>query len=124
MKTHDLARQLTSLAKALKALPNMEVDGLSKLVPTNSAVSDESIAMGLTTMAALSDIDKQQWHMFIQQHKLPIEIRPRDASRDIIGKILTYLQNDREASQRLARSAAEKPTTSPELQRALQLLLR
>lgn len=125
MRTQTLSKALSDLAKALKALPDMEVSDLSKLVSASASLSNASIAMGLTTLVALSDIDKNQWIAFITENNLPIEIRPRDASRDILGKILNYLQANREARNMLAHSArSERSTTSPELQRALQLLLR
>lgn len=125
MKTHELARALVALSKALKTLPDMEIDSLSSLSISSPHLSNESLAMGLTTLVALSDIDKAQWKGFILENNFPIEIRPRDASRDILGKLLTYLQNNREARNKLAHSTrGEKSTTSPELQRALQILLR
>ena len=125
MKTHALARQLVSLSKALKALPNMEIHDLASLPVGSPQLSNESLGMGLTTLVALSDIDKAKWRIFIEENGFPIEVRPRDASRDILGKLLTYLQNNRDARNKLAHTAArDKSTTSPELQRALQILLR
>lgn len=125
MKTHELAKQLSALSKALKILPNMNIEDLGSLGRPSRTLSDDSIAMGLTTLAALSDVDKTQWQNFILDHQMPIDVRPRDASRDILGKILTYLQANKDARRRLANSSANRPSsTSPELQRALQLLLR
>ena len=121
MKTHALARQLTALARALRNLPDMEVDGLKNL----QSGSDSNIALGLSTLTSLSTIDKSEWLEFIHLNNIPVEIRPRDASRDIIGKIMTYLQENEDARQRIARAATEqKSSVSPELQRAFSILLQ
>lgn len=125
MKTHELAKALVVLSKALRALPDMEIDALSSMSASSPNLSNESVAMGLTTLMALSDIDKTQWKNFITENNFPVEIRPRDASRDILGKLLTYLQNNREARNKLVNTTrGDRSNTSPELQKALQILLR
>jgi len=125
MRTHELARALNSLARALRNLPDMEIDQIGTLHTTGSEMGNESIALGLTTLNALSEVDKQQWRDFIDEHNFPIDIRPRDASRDIIGKLLTFLQANPTARNRLEKSAKNtRSSTSPELQRALQALLK
>lgn len=121
MKTHELAKNLSALVKALRSLPNVEVSGLEKLLGGNQ---HSSIALGLTTLTMLSEIDKTEWRLFVEENDLPIEIRARDASRDIIGKIMNYLQNNADARDRIASAAtSKKSSTSPELQRALNILL-
>lgn len=57
-------------------------------------------------------------------HGFPIDVRPRDASRDIIGKLLKFLEENPDARNRLNHAAQKgRSETSPELARALQLLL-
>ena len=121
MKTHTLARQLTALARALRALPDMEIDNLKNL----QLSTDKNIALGLSTLTSLSTIDKSEWVEFINHNNIPVDIRPRDAARDIIGKIMTYLQENDEARRRIAKAATEqKSSVSPELQRAFNILLQ
>lgn len=120
MKTHDFAKQLTVLAKALRALPNIEVEQLGNL-----QAKGPNLAVGLSTLTSLAEIEKAQWIDFIRQHDLPIEVRARDASRDIVGKIMNYLQTDKDARNRIANAAASsRGSVSSELQRAFDILLR
>ena len=75
-------------------------------------------------MAALSRIDKQQWCSFISEYQIPVDVRPRDASRDLIGKVLRYLDENRSAQRKLLnKSKRTREQVSPELIKALDLLL-
>jgi hypothetical protein len=125
MRTHELAKALGQLSKALRSLPDMEIEALTSMSSPGQILSNDSIAIGLATLADLSSIDKRQWRDFIQENNLPIEVKSSYSSRDILGKLLNYLQNDKDARNKLVHSTRnEKSSTSPELQRALQVLLR
>jgi hypothetical protein len=83
------------------------------------------MALSLSTLVELSRVDKRQWLALIDELGFPIEIRPRDASRDIIGKLLTYLESNESARERLKTKAASKGAqASPELMKALNSLLK
>src|SRR5712691_7134220 len=60
---------------------------------TARPVSTSQIAVNLSTLAELARIDKRQWLNFAREYHLPIETRPRDAARDILGKVLVYLES-------------------------------
>jgi hypothetical protein len=60
--------------------PNSELDSLRVDTPTKTP---NSAAASLSTLVALSALDKSQWVTIIQDHKLPIAVRDRDASRDV-----------------------------------------
>lgn len=127
MKTYELANALTTLSKLLKGMPNVELRDLS---PENlarpSGVSDEhaEAVIGLHTLVTLSKIDKKQWLSLISEHNFPIDIRLRDGSRDIIGKLFGYLEDNPAAQQKLKRAAERySPGASKELNRALAMLL-
>jgi hypothetical protein len=125
MKTHDLAKQLVTLSKALRQLPNMPVEDLGLATPHRRSIEPSSIPVALSTLVALNDIDKRQWIYFIHENGFPIEIRPRDASRDILGKLLKFLEQNPEARGRLTSAAQrERTSTAPEIRRALDLLLK
>ncbi len=126
MKTHDFAKQLAVLIKALRQLPNMPLEDLGLVsAPRVRVVDQSSIPVALSTLVALNEIDKRQWISFIQENQFPIEIRPRDASRDILGKILKFLEQNPEARGKLTNAAQrERTSTAPELRRALDLLLK
>lgn len=124
MKTHEVASILSALATALRKGPNVPLDELGSSVK-RSKPNPEGIPLALSTLVALADFDKSQWLTFIRENSLPVDVRPRDASRDIIGKILNYLAENPEARQRLSNTAkSTRSETSPELMRALDLLLR
>ncbi|MES0098637.1 hypothetical protein [Mesorhizobium sp. M0019] len=125
MKTHDIAKILNTLAQALRKAPNQTLDELSEPKPARAPVDAKDVPMALSTLLALSEFDKSQWQQFITDFRLPIEVRPRDASRDILGKILTYLEKNPAARKSMSNAARHSPSdTSPELMRALQFLLK
>lgn len=123
MKTHDVAKILSTLATALRSAPNQTLEELAS-TPSKKKPDAESIPIALSTLIALSDFDKGQWLNLIQEYGLPIEVRPRDASRDILGKILKHLEQNPDARKKLVQSTnKDRSETSPELLRALQFLL-
>lgn len=126
MNTHDLAKQIGNLAKALRQLPDMPIEELGFLNgPRTRVIDQSSIPIALSTLVALNEIDKRQWISFIHENRFPIEIRARDASRDILGKLLKFLEQNPEARGRLTNAAQrERTSTVPELRRALDLLLK
>jgi hypothetical protein len=61
----------------------------------------------------------------IRENGFPIEIRPRDASRDIFGKLCAYLESNPQAQEKLKASVNKTSgKSSPELMRALATLLK
>jgi hypothetical protein len=126
MKTHDLSKHLNLLARVLRQLPNMDVEDLPYPSARQTRMVDQSsIPVALSTLVALNDIDKRQWLSFIDENQFPIDIRARDASRDILGKLLRFLERNPEARNRLtSRVQRERDSTAPELKRALELLLK
>lgn len=126
MKTHELADVLESLAKLLRSGPNSTL-GDVEIRDKLSRARDQSrhIAVNLATLSKLAEIDKQQWLTFIEEYQLPIDLRPRDAARDIIGKLLRYLDSHPEARKRIETPRTGKTDDeSPELMKALSFLLR
>ena len=115
MKTHELAKQLTALARALRQLSDMPIEDLGLATAPRTRVVDQStIPIALSTLVALNEIDKRQWIYFIQENNYPIEIRARDASRDILGKLLKFLEQNPEARGRLTNAShRERTSTAP-----------
>lgn len=139
MRTHEFASYLVVLARLLRRGPNIDLreahrmNSLFFTVPTSShrpsrqpqALRKEDIPVALNALLALSTIDKRDWADLIQDLGLPIVIRPRDASRDLLGKVLTLLEKDPHARDALTASVKSKSTrASPELMRALSSLLK
>ena len=87
--------------------------------------SSQELALNLSTLVSLSSVDKSKWLALIQEYGFPIKVRPRDGSRDIFGKLCTYLEANPIAQEQLEASAT-RPTSksSPELMKALSTLLK
>jgi len=125
MNTHDAARVLSQLATALRSAPSQSFDELSEGGRRKVDEQSVDVPRALSMLVALSHFDKMQWLQVAEDLKLPVDIRPRDASRDIMWKILRYLESNPEARTRLTNSAARtRSQTSPELAQALDFLLK
>lgn len=126
MKSHDIARLLNHLADVLYAGPDIPLEDLRATHRrTNRPQETEHLAVNISTLASLSRVDKQQWIAFIFDFKLPIDVRPRDASRDLLGKILKYLEEHPTEQARIRQGTTGKlDSGSPELLKALSFLIK
>jgi len=125
MKSHQIAKELRTLADLLERGPDSTLEELFVSDQNPRPVSSSHIAVNLSTLAELARIDKKQWLIFVREYHLPIETRPRDAARDILGKVLTYLDSNPEARRALKERATRRVSeTSPELMRAFAFLLK
>src|SRR5260370_21081294 len=124
MKTHELAKSLRVLESLLEKSSDMPIEEATvKAISSN--LNSSQMAVSLTTLVELSRVDKRQWVEFIDDLGFPIEVRPRDASRDILGKLLNYLETNQTAREKLKTKAASKGVAaSPELMKALSSLLK
>lgn len=132
MKSHELASSLRVLADLLKSGPNVEVHDLGLLdlgsdssrIRARPAQQKSDLPIALSALLSLSRIDRVEWINLISELGLQIEIRPRDASRDILGKVLRILEREPEARILLNKRVKNKEASgSPELARALSSLL-
>jgi hypothetical protein len=131
MKSHDFAKHLMTMARILKNGPNVDLDdidiaGISTSPSDKASVRPDDIPQALHMLVGLNNVPKQQWINLIDEYNFAIEIRPRDANRDIYGKLLKYLSDNPMARQRLLSSKKDKPRAgvSSELADALTLLLK
>lgn len=124
MKTHELAKALEFFASILRSGPNVALEE-AEVRKVGGTENMQEIAVNLSTLSRLSQIDKKEWLTFVEMYKIPIEIRPRDASRDIIGKLLKYLEANPQEHERIQKpKAGETSESSPELMKALSILLK
>jgi hypothetical protein len=129
MKSYDFAKQLTVMAKVLKQGPNVELEDLEYSVFTNMAspsfeIEHSDVPKALSILVGLNSVSKDQWINLIKDYEFPIELRPRDATRDIIGKLLKFLSQNEDARNRLSGKKIKKNTnSSSELADALSILL-
>ena|ERR1700722_13989011 len=125
MKTHELAKALRILAVALDRAPNTDLNVLSISSGSSDNISMTQMAVNLATLTDLARIGKGQWIEFVRDNKMPIEFRPRDAARDILGKVLSYLESNADARRALKEKVTRPDSkTSPELMRAFAFLLK
>ena len=125
MKTHLLAKALRNLADILESGPNVE---LTKSVSLGGAAEEskhDEVAVSLHTLAALSRISKKEWLDLINSFGFDIQVKPRDSARNIIGKLLNYLDADPSAASALRqRSERAKKGESSRLLQALDILMK
>lgn len=133
MRAHEFASYLTKLARILKEGPNFDFDEMHEIGSfyrysaqqrITKREQSENLPVALNALLSLSSIDKKEWTNLIMELGLPIEVRGRDASRDLLGKVLKLLEQDPEARDRLSRRVRHSSDrASPELMRALSSLL-
>jgi hypothetical protein len=125
MKSHELANALSILARLLKSGPDVELSRLKVRDTLGGIQGSEGLAVNLATLVSLSNVDKSKWVELINEHGFPIDIRPRDGSRDVLGKLFSYLETNIEAQEKL-KASATRPSgkASPELMKALATLLK
>jgi len=130
MKSHEFAKHLITMARLLKSGPNVDLDnvdisGFFASPSDKASVRTEDIPHALNMLVGLNNVPKQQWINLIEEYNFDIEIRPRDANRDIYGKLLKYLSDNPIARHRLAAKKDRRPAgVSTELADALTLLLK
>lgn len=125
MKSHTLAKALKQLSTILLDGPNVELRDL-RLNGLNAMpdIQPEKMAVSLDVLVSLARIDKQRWRELIKEHGFPIQIRSRDSSRDILGRVLKHLDSDPEALRRLKQRSGSRVDPAPELLNAFATLLR
>lgn len=123
MKTHDLAKALTQLSKLLRTLPNQDLEDLSSMISKSASGPSADVGVSLSALASLSKFSKSDWEKVARDFDLPVDLRPRDAARDVMGKILTYLAENDAERKRVAMKSRVATDQPSELSNALKFLL-
>jgi len=134
MNTHDLARQLRDMANLLEKAAIVELNG-ETVDSAASLISDPTVlpkakhrkpdTSSLKLLIQLSNYSKKEWLDLMRMLGLTVDIRPRDASRDLMGKVLKALEDQPDAIERLQKSVRNRESHgSPELANALSFLLK
>lgn len=125
MKTHELAKALRLLASLLENSANIPLEEAIVIAASDGKLNSSQMAVSLSTLVELSRVDKQQWLAFIKELGFSIEVGPRDGARNVLGKLLSYLEINKDAREKLRTKAASKGSeASPELMKALSSLLK
>jgi len=124
MKAHKVAELLNQLARILREAPNEEIGLLRIEGKKGTELSKDEIALNISTLLALSKIKKNTWAEFVKDNNWLIEVKNRDSSRNLIGKILKYLETHPDDLKNLQRKTRERSgRASKELLNALSSLL-
>lgn len=126
MKSHSLARELIALGEALLRAPNLETKNFSSLLNVSGVPGrkDQEMVFGVTTLAQLSRYSKAEWLNFAESHNIPIDFNGQDSSRNIMGKIMSYLADNQSEIERVRDSVADDAGSSNRLNNAFSILLK
>lgn len=126
MKTHELAKALRTLASILDKSPNLALEEVNVASKKSTTQNSNQLALSLNALLSLSTVGKPQLVAFINEMHYPIEVKSTYSARDVIGKLLNYLEGNVAAQEQLKAKAAstKEAQSSPELMRALSSLLK
>ncbi len=133
MNTHELAKELNTLARALRLGPKVEVDELGSYIfdrpnPRTlqaSLLSREKKQIDLDEILTLAQITKSELLSFVAQYQIPISSRSRDSGWDLLRKIIRYFSTNRDELQRIRNQVYHGTSkVSEELLKALSSLLK
>lgn len=135
MKAYDLAKALTHLSRVLRAGPNVEIDDIGNLSVhtslgkqsrhrTSAKSSPDTSEKGtaLALLAEMASYNKTELIELANQLNIPIQVRPADAVRDILGKILKFIQENPDFRNGLIKTSAVTPEGT-RLAHALSILM-
>lgn len=123
--THEAARVLTALSHALRKGPNMPLSNLPHIAAFRSGSKSSDLPVALSALVAVSGIKKPEWEAVIKEYRLPIQVKPAESTRDVLGKIVQHLAQDPESRRRVKQAAQRsRSDISPELMNALDFLLK
>lgn len=124
MKTHAISKILRSLADILEKNPNVELSELDLQPKERRKMNKDQIAVNLETLHALSRIKKPDWMEMINDYGFNIDIATRDSARNIIGKLLNFLDSNPDAINKLRTRSRETLDRPSPLSQALDILLK
>jgi hypothetical protein len=127
MKAHDLARSLETLSRILKKSENVDVDALT-LQPDHAKPGNNSLGANapaaLALLVRLAGYNKDEWRALISQLEFDVPIKATDSVRDILGRLLKYLGDNKDVQEKLVEGAKKtQANVSPELMKALSILM-
>lgn len=129
MKTHEFSRHLMAMAKILKSGPDVEmseakVSNIENINYSPKDIQEDDMPQALNVLVKLNEMGKSEWIRLIEEYNFDIDIRSRDATRDIIGKLLNYLSKNPKEREKLKKNKFKNSgKSSSELEKALSILL-
>lgn len=129
MKTHDLAKALNHLSRILRAGPNVDLENLVNLDTYVSSrgpkgsPDDADKGGALVLLSEMANYNKRELMELAVSLDIPLEVRPADAVRDVLGKILKYINENPTVKERLSGSVEPSSGKVSTLTRALAILM-
>jgi hypothetical protein len=137
MKTHELSKALSHLSRVLRAGPNVDFEELTNLStylsnprpprPARETSDRRDMAekgTGLALLAEMASYNKQELLDLVDYLGIPVEVRKADAVRDILGKMLKYIQENPDFRDRIVHNDNREPAgKTSSLARALAILM-
>lgn len=78
----------------------------------------------LIVLLRLSSYSKDEWRKLINQLELDVPLKMTDSVRDIVGRLLKFLGDNKDVQRNLFEKAQKPPPgISPELMKALSSLI-
>jgi hypothetical protein len=115
-KTLTAPAVVDALIKLLQQAPNMEIEQTKLMKKT------DDLAVSLKSLVSLSKYNKQQWVSIIDEFGLDISLNPRASARDVVGKVLTYLDEHPEVLKQIEKKGKVKAGTA-DLEETLSKLI-
>lgn len=104
ISTHELADLLVMLARMLRSMPEGPLDEEFKRKRFRDR-EQKTFAFNepsaLIALVGFSKFTKNDWVNFIHEMDLPIRVESKNASRDLMGKIISYFADHPEGRARL-----------------------
>jgi hypothetical protein len=133
MKAYEVAKALTHLSRVLRAGPNSEIEDIGNLAvhsgsrvkknpEIHNARGKDEKGTALALLAEMASYNKSELIDLAHQLDIPIQVRSADAVRDVLGKILRYIQENPDFRNRLAHNSANTVEGS-RLAHALSILM-
>src|SRR4051794_34662649 len=108
MKTHDVARALNTLARALRDGENIGLESIAIGKPGEGHVQTSlgsNAPAALALLVRLAGYSKDEWRALIKELELDVEIKTTDSVRDILGRLLKYLNDNKDIHTKLVERA-------------------
>src|SRR5262245_59498490 len=121
-----LARLKGGQAKEKTDLENLAAIVLKYVV--NAVLAGEFLIpnapAALALLVRLAGSSKAEWRALIDQLEIDVPVKATDSVRDILGRLLKHLSDNRDIEQKLVEKAKKaEANVSPELMKALSILM-
>jgi hypothetical protein len=140
MKTHEVAKALTHLARILRAGPNIPMEDVGNLGlhsdahrqprPTRKSpeVAEKETGQkgaALALLAKIASYSKLELVQLSGDLSIPGVVKNTDSVRDLLGRTLKYIADNPSAQERLVGPSSDKgaPSQPSALARALAILM-